>query len=61
MSHPLEPALAAYLAQRMAGAADIAVDQLSRIGGGASRETYRFRARWTERGQARERRLILRR
>lgn len=45
----------------MPGARDVAVAGLERIAGGASRETYRFRARWTEDGAARERRMILRR
>jgi aminoglycoside phosphotransferase (APT) family kinase protein len=61
LAHPLEPRVAAYLAARMPDATDLVVDQLERISGGASRQTYRFRARWREGGQARERRLILRR
>lgn len=61
MPHALEPRLAAYLAAKMPAAADVAVEGLERIAGGASRETYRFRARWTEGGAARERRMILRR
>jgi aminoglycoside phosphotransferase (APT) family kinase protein len=60
MSHPLEPRVAAYIAGRMP-AADVAVSQLERISGGASRETYRFLLSWTEAGEARQRRLILRR
>ena len=35
--------------------------QPTRISGGASRETYRFRLTWSEGGEVRERRLILRR
>ena len=61
MAHPLEPRVAAYLAGRMPGAADLSVDSLERISGGASRETYRFRLSWTEGGAARVRRMILRR
>jgi aminoglycoside phosphotransferase (APT) family kinase protein len=61
MTHPLEKPLADYIATRLPEAADIAVDQLERISGGASRETYRFRLAWREGGQMRERRLILRR
>jgi aminoglycoside phosphotransferase (APT) family kinase protein len=62
VSHPLEPRLAAYIASRMPDARDVAVDGLERISGGASRETYRFRAGWTdEGGRPRQRRLILRR
>ena len=61
MSHPLEPRVAAYLASKMPGAADVCVEAMERISGGASRETYRFRASWTEDGKPRERRMILRR
>ena len=53
--------LATYLAARMPQANDIAVDEVGRIYGGSSQETFRFRARWAENGQAIERRLILRR
>lgn len=45
----------------MPDATDVAVRDLSRISGGASRETYRFVGSWTQGGQARERKLILRR
>ena len=61
MDHPLAPRVAAYLAGKLPGASDVAVEAMERISGGASRETYRFVARWTEGGQARQRRLILRR
>ena len=61
MSHPLEPRIAAYMASRMPDATEVAVRDLSRISGGASRETYRFVGSWNEGGQARERKLILRR
>lgn len=61
MTTSLEPRLAAYIAGRMPEAADVAVADLTRISGGASRETYRFRLSWTEAGEARERKLILRR
>lgn len=57
----LEPRLAAYIATRMPHASDIAVEDLSRISGGASRETYRFRLTWTQDGTRRDRKLILRR
>lgn len=57
----LEPRLAAYIAARMPAASQVAVHDLGRISGGASRETYRFRLTWEEGGAARERRLILRR
>ena len=57
----LEPRLAAYIATRMPHASDIAVEDLSRISGGASRETYRFRLSWTQDGARQDRKLILRR
>ena len=60
MSHPLEPRLASYIGGRMPRT-DVAVSDMERISGGASRETYRFRLTWTENGDKRERRLILRR
>jgi aminoglycoside phosphotransferase (APT) family kinase protein len=61
VAHPLEPRVAAYLARKMPGAAEVSVEAMERISGGASRETYRFRARWREGGETRERRMILRR
>ncbi|MCA6304712.1 MAG: phosphotransferase family protein, partial [Phenylobacterium sp.] len=45
----------------MPGARDVEVRDLSRISGGASRQTFRFRLTWTEAGAPRERRMILRR
>ncbi len=57
----LEKRLAAYLAHRMPGAGDVAVDELARIYGGSSQETFRLRACWNEHGKPVERRLILRR
>ena len=60
-SADLAPRLAAYAASRMPGAAGVEVRDLSRISGGASRQTFRFRLAWTEAGERRERRLILRR
>ena len=56
-----ETRIAAYLAHRLPGARDIAVDELARIYGGSSQETYRLRACWSEGGQQVEQRLILRR
>jgi hypothetical protein len=47
--HPLEPRLASYIAGKMPEA-DVAVSDLERISGGASRETYRFELAWTEGG-----------
>lgn len=61
MPHTLEPRLAAYIAGKLSAASDVTVTALERISGGASRETYRFVLGWTESGQARSRKLILRR
>src|SRR5258708_32499633 len=57
----LEASLADYIQLKMPEAAEIRVDQLEQISGGASRQTYRFRLSYREQDQARERRLILRR
>ena len=57
----LESQIAAYLAHRMPEATDIVVDELGRIYGGSSQETFRFHAHWSEDGKAIDRRLILRR
>lgn len=57
----MEQRIAAYLAHEMPGATDIVVDELSRIQGGSSQETYRLRARWRQDGEETVRRLILRR
>ena len=56
----LGPAIARWLSHVM-GVGAIAVDEVARIHGGASRETYRLRARWHEAGMERERRMVLRR
>lgn len=61
MSHPLAPRVAAYLQSKMPHASDVSVEAMERISGGASRETYRFRARWREGAKVHERRMILRR
>ena len=61
MSHPLSARLAAYLAAKMPDACDLVIEGMERISGGASRETYRFQARWRQGGQTRQRRMILRR
>jgi len=61
LTHALEPRVAAYIAGRMPHLGGVTVSGLERISGGASRETYRFLASWTEGGHARERRMILRR
>lgn len=56
----LERRIAAWLAHRI-GVGAIEVEGLARIPGGASRETYRFLARWEIEGTLAERNLILRR
>ena len=54
--------LAAYIAHRLPQARDLAVTALSRIPGGASRETYRFRLSYTDAaGEMLDQPLILRR
>ena len=60
MSDDLSEKLAAYLAQKL-GVTDLEVSHLARIPGGASRQTYRFRARYSDGGKAHDRALILRR
>lgn len=60
MSDDLSRRLAGYLRKEL-GAPDLAVTNLARIPGGASRETYRFRARYSENGKTHDRALILRR
>jgi aminoglycoside phosphotransferase (APT) family kinase protein len=57
----LEKQIASYLAHRMPEAVGIVVDELGRIYGGSSQETFRFHAHWNEGAQAIDRRLILRR
>lgn len=56
----IEDRLSAYLRAKL-GAPDLVVANLARIPGGASRETYRFRARYTSGGKQLDRGLILRR
>ena len=56
----IEDRLAAYLRVKL-GAPDLTVADLARIPGGASRETYRFRARYASGGKKLDRGLILRR
>jgi len=54
--------LVAYLRHRMPEARDLAVANIARIPGGASRETWSFDARWSEDGAGTvERALIVRR
>lgn len=61
MMEDLAPRIAAYLAHRMPAASHVEVSGVSRIPGGASRETYRLTATWKEEGRERRRPLILRR
>jgi aminoglycoside phosphotransferase (APT) family kinase protein len=60
MSEDISQRLQAYLADKL-GARDLDVAGLARIAGGASRETYRFRARYSHAGRKLDRALILRR
>src|SRR6516162_7649565 len=60
MSDNIAPRLQAYLAEKLK-APDLEVANVARISGGASRETYRFRARYTKGGKSVDRALILRR
>jgi aminoglycoside phosphotransferase (APT) family kinase protein len=60
MSDDLSNKLAVYLAKKL-GVADVEIVNFARIPGGASRETYRFRARYASNGSKQDRALILRR
>lgn len=53
--------LVAYLQHRMPDAADLAVSNIARIAGGASRETWSFDATWSEGGERIDRGFIIRR
>lgn len=57
----MEERIAAYLAHRMPAARGIVVDELSRVAGGSSQETFKLRAVWDEGEGPDERWLILRR
>ena len=57
----LAPRIAAYAAHRMPNARDVTAFDVDRIHGGASRETYRFKLRFSDGARPVERRLILRR
>jgi len=57
----LEQRIVAYLEHRMPEATGVVVDELSRIAGGSSQETYRLRARWRVGDTATDRPLVLRR
>ena len=60
MIEDLSIRLQSYLAPKLA-APDLVVSDLARIPGGASRETYRFRAHYTKNDRPIERALVLRR
>lgn len=53
--------IAAYLHHRWPDLRDLTVTAVTRIHGGASRETFRVRVRWQDGAQPRERGLIVRR
>jgi aminoglycoside phosphotransferase (APT) family kinase protein len=53
--------IATYLAHQWPQATEVAVEEIERIFGGASRETYRLAVGLCERGERVQRRLILRR
>lgn len=57
----IEERFSRYAAHRLTAARDVRADSFARIHGGASRETYRLRLRYSEHGREHERRLILRR
>ncbi|MDO8615664.1 MAG: phosphotransferase family protein [Dehalococcoidia bacterium] len=57
----LEERIAAYLRAKLTGAEGVAVSDLRRIPGGASRETWAFDARWRQDGEERGQGFVLRR
>jgi aminoglycoside phosphotransferase (APT) family kinase protein len=57
----MEQRIAEYLSYRMPDVSDVVVEDLARIYGGSSQETYRLRARWNKAGAQIDRKLILRR
>lgn len=56
----MEEQLARYLADHMPGAHDLKVSHLLRVPGGASRETWMFKAAWQDSDGRQSRQLILR-
>ena len=56
----MEAELARYLAHRLEGASEVTISNLSRIPGGASRETWRFDASWEVGGVAQSEGFIVR-
>jgi aminoglycoside phosphotransferase (APT) family kinase protein len=57
----LARAFARYAAHRMPEASEVRVDNLRRVHGGASRETYRLTLAWRAEGREHQRHLVLRR
>jgi len=57
----LKRRVAAYLQHKMPDVMEVTVTSAARIHGGASRETYRLRARWHDGDTSHERGLIIRR
>jgi aminoglycoside phosphotransferase (APT) family kinase protein len=57
----IETGLARFVAARLPDVSNVLVDEVDRIHGGASRQTYRLRLQYDQDGRAIERRLILRR
>lgn len=53
--------LQAFIAEQLAGAEGLAVSNLARMSGGASRETWTFDVSWRENGKTIERGCVLRR
>jgi aminoglycoside phosphotransferase (APT) family kinase protein len=53
--------LKAFIAEQLAGAEDLAIANLARMSGGASRETWTFDVSWRENGRTVERGCVLRR
>lgn len=56
----MEEQLARYLSPRLAGGAPVTIANLSRIPGGASRETWMFDASWTAEGRLQTEHFIVR-
>src|SRR6188508_2240768 len=61
MTDDLAQRFARFLEANITGASDVVIDRIDRIHGGASRETYRCKARWRDGEREIERGLILRR
>jgi aminoglycoside phosphotransferase (APT) family kinase protein len=57
---PVETEIAKYLSPRLAGGGRVTISNLSRIPGGASRETWMFDAEWADGSESRSAALVLR-